>query len=83
MALKEIQIKTISELPTHQKEALKARLGTPQFNLFSALNVLVELRVLNSTPHVDPNIKIVEGTFSDSILCDINGGDKIGDVFSY
>ncbi|HLC74516.1 MAG TPA: hypothetical protein VJH88_01530 [Candidatus Nanoarchaeia archaeon] len=81
--IKEIQIKTIDELPTHQKEALKLELGVNRFNLLNTLNVLVELRVLNSVPHVDSKIRIITGTFADSILNDVNGGGKIGDVFDY
>ena len=81
MAIKEIQIKPISELPSHQKDALKDRIGEEPFNRLSIANALVEIKVANSIPHID-SINPINGTYTQQILNNINNGKKIEDIFN-
>ena len=80
MALKEIQIKRISELPLHQKESLRTRMGDDAFNRHTVSDALVEITVSNSIPHIG-NIVAFNGTFSDRLLADVNGGKRVDDIF--
>ena len=82
MALKEIQIKQISELPSHRKAALKEKFGPEVFNNYAEIDALVEIRVASSIPHIQ-NIDVINGTFSDKLLSDINRGEEIEDIFKY
>lgn len=82
MALKEIKIKPISELPSHTKLELKRQIGDETFNRYYEADALIEIRVENSTPHI-AGLELVKGTFSDRILNNVNGGKKIEDVFKY
>lgn len=80
MVLKEVQIKTISELPSHQKVILRELIGDDAFNRYSINNALVEIPISNSIPHMG-EIETFGGSFSDRILTDVNNGEKIEDIF--
>lgn len=82
MALKEIQIKSISELPLHQRDALRDKVGKDAFNQFAQANALVEIKVASSTPHID-SIEPIAGTFSERLLANVNDGEEIEDIFNY
>jgi hypothetical protein len=82
MTVKEIQIKTISELPSHQKNLIKEKVGDNVFNQFAVVDALVEIQVANSIPHIN-NVELLAGTFSARILNSVNGGKKVEDIFKY
>ena len=82
MALKEIQIKEVGELPTDVRAVLKEELGPEGYSDLLDRKGLVEVQIENSVPRVK-EIKEVKGTYGEWVLQGCNGGKPIKNIFKY